>query len=116
MRTARSLFHSLTAALAIASLAACGGGGGGAGGSGGAGGGGPASTPRITLTQSAVDISRPVTLGSGPEERIGITLENVQLGNYIRVRATGNGLRHIQDVRNGSGIDVLLEFKAPFEL
>jgi hypothetical protein len=63
-----------------------------------------------------VDISRPVTVGSGPEERIGITLENVQTGSYIRVRATANGLRHLQDVRNGFAVDLLLQFKPPFEL
>ena len=108
MRLPRNPFRSFMLALALASVAACGGGSGG--------GGGSTSSPHITLSQGAVDISRPVTLGSGPEQRIAITLENVQSGSYIRVRATGNGLRNLQDVRNGLAIDLLLQFKPPFEL
>ena len=107
MWLARSRLPSFVAALALASLAACGGGGGG----------GSASTQRLTLSKSAVNISQPVTGGVGPEERIGITLDNPQSGNYyVRARATGNGLRRLSDVRNGLAIELVLEFKAPFDL
>lgn len=75
------------------------------------------SSPRLNLSVSAVTISAPVTSGTRPTSSITVAVENAGTTNYyIRVQHSSNGIANLGSTRDRGPLEVLLDFKTPYDL
>lgn len=101
---------NLLACLVLLALASCGGGGSDSDEAPGA------TTPRLVLSTTSVNVSALVTSGERPISRITTTVEDGSADLYIRVRYSDKGIANVYATRDNGPLEVLTTFRTPLDL